>query len=178
MIRRGPGGVCLVFALALASSGAGPGTPASHVPRPFTAEQIRGEWVEGLTLVLQRVTPGAETRERWIVVSADAEGAEIEFTPLDAQDRVTGPSRRRRSTWVELRDHATFPAATTTREEVTRATPPGTFEGWLFIVSDAAQGTVTEYFFARDLPGAPLELKTTRNGETLVEMKQISRSRP
>lgn len=171
---------CLVSGLALAGTltrgAADQAAAADHLPRPFTAEQIRDAWVEGLTLELRRVMQEGESRERWTVVSADAEGALIEFTPVDAQGQATGESRRQRSTWNELRDHATFPAATANRTEATRETALGQYDGWLYTVTDAAQGTVTELFFARALPGAPLEMKVTRAGRTVMEMTQVSRS--
>lgn len=171
---------CLVSLFTLPGTltrGAADEAPAEdQLPRPFTAEQIRDAWVEGLTLELRRVMQEGETRERWTVVSADAEGAVIEFAPVDAKGQVTGDSARHRSTWNELRDHATFPAATANRTEATRETALGEFDGWLYTVTDAAQGTVTELFFARALPGAPLEMKVTQAGRTVMEMTQVSRS--
>ena len=147
------------------------------LPRPFTAEQIRDEWVQGLTLVFRRVAPEGEARERWTVVTSDPEGVVIEFTPVDAGGQAIGASRRQRSTWNELRDHASFPAGTATRAEATRETPLGKLEGWLYTVPDSARGTVSELFFARELPGAPVTMKVTRAGQTVLEMTQVSRSK-
>ena len=46
--------------------------------RPFTAEQIRDEWVEGLRLRVRRWTSNAEAYENWRVIGSDADGVDIE----------------------------------------------------------------------------------------------------
>ena len=148
------------------------------LPRPFTADQIRDEFVPGLTIELLRHTPAGESRDRWTVVAADAEGVAIESAVLDAEDKPVGELKVERSAWVELRDHATFPADRSTREEVTRDTPLGRLAGWLYTVRDPGAGTVSEFFFATFLPGAPVEMRVTKGGETVFEMVQRVRRRP
>jgi len=167
----------LAFLFALSFRGAA-ADDAAILPHPFTAEQIRDEWVEGLTLVMRRETPAGVTRERWTVVAADERAATIEYTPLDERGQPAGAAETRVSSWDELRDHASFAAETTRRSEVRRETALGTFDGWLYVVSGPIEGTLSEYFFARDLPGAPLEVKVTKAGQTTMEMKQILRSKP
>jgi len=149
-----------------------------NLPQPFTAEQIRNEWRPGLTIDLQRITPEEDTAERWTVLSADEEGAEIEYAILDKTDRISGEPRVEKSSWVELRDHATFPAASAQREEVVRDTPLGTLEGWLYTVRDEEAGTVTEIFFAKELPGAPVHMRSRQGDEVILELRQIARRRP
>jgi len=73
---------------------------------------------------------------------------------------------------------ALFPADRTRREKVTRDTPLGELEGWLYTVENADAGTVSEFFFAEKLPGAPVHMRVTRDGEVLTEMTQIERHRP
>jgi len=152
-----------------------PGDP-SLVRRPFTADEIRGEWVEGFRLLIRRTTPEGASVERWTVVSADDEGAEIEYAALDEDNNVT-ESAVRRATWVEVRDHASFPAATATREWVTRSTGLGTYDGWLYRVSGDG-GVVEEYFFVPSLPGAPVQMKIVTGDHTVFELEQVSRLRP
>ena len=60
----------------------------SLVRRPFTADEIRDEWVEGFRLLIRRTTPAAVKIERWTVISADDEGAEIEYATLDEDSNV------------------------------------------------------------------------------------------
>ncbi len=151
---------------------------AAILPRPYTAEQIRGEWIPGFTITLLQRTTAGPSLERRSVLSADDEGLEIEYAPLDLEGNPAGEPRRKRSTWVELRDHATFPADSARREEAAQETPLGTLDGWLYTVRDADEGTTTELFFARSTPGAPIQMRTTRAGELVLELIQIERHRP
>ncbi len=145
---------------------------------PFTAEQIRDEWIPGLTLVMKTDSPEGGALERWTVVAAAAEGVEIRFQQIDAGGNPAGEPRVTRSGWAELRDHAKFPADRATREEVTRDTALGELEGWLYRVTDEAAGTVTEFFFATSLAGAPVEMRVTRDGQPVMALAQIERQRP
>lgn len=156
------------------------GAPSAEglLERPFTAEQIHDEWVPGLRLLIRRGAPENQVTERWTVVAADNEGVDIEYATLDENRNVAGEPRVQRSSWVELRDHASFPAAYATREWVARSTQLGDFEGWLYRVADADTGTVTEFFFVPELPGAPVQMSTTKGDATIFELEQIARLRP
>ncbi len=172
----------LVFlALMLLTGCAGP-QPDTDDPsilrRPFTAEQIRDEWVKGFSIDMARRTPEGVLVERWTVMDADDEGVEIEFVPLDDSGNRTAERTSQRSTWTELRNHATFPADRSTVERVTRETALGSLEGWHYTVRDEEEGTVTEFFFASSLPGAPVQMRTTRHGQIVMELEQVARRRP
>ena len=145
--------------------------------RPFTAEEIRDEWVEGFQLTIRRSGPDGEGIERWTVVAADSDGAEIEYTTLDENGKVEGEPPVRRSEWVELRDHAAFPAEGATREWVSRTTALGDHEGWLYRVPDES-GTVSEFFFVPALPGAPVEMRVLDGEVTVISLIQLGRFRP
>lgn len=151
----------------------------SILRRPFTADQIRDNWVPGREIDIVRRTPDGETVYRWTVVSADEQYAEIRYEILDEQGQVTEEPEVERTAWTELRDHATFPAATATLEQTTRETSLGTLEGWLYTVPDEDGSTVRTYFFAKSLPGAPVyfsvRAKEESGGELLMEMEQIAR---
>ncbi len=148
------------------------------LPMPFTADEIREEWVEGLTLVMHTKTPEGETRDRWTVVAADTEGVDIRFAPIDAAGNAAGEPRDERSGWVELRDHASYPADTASLEEVTRDTALGRLDCWLYRVRDDATGSETEVLFAKQLPGAPVEMRMSKDGTEIMEMLQVERHRP
>jgi hypothetical protein len=155
-----------------------PATDSTVVEPPFSADQIRAEWVRGLVVDVERKTPAGAGRERWTVRSATADGCEIEYATLDANGNVTGRPRVEKNTWVELQDHAAFPADSTQSSEIVRGTPLGILDGWLFTVSDEAAGTVTEYFFARAYPGAPVHMITLRGGNVVLELTQLERRQP
>jgi len=145
--------------------------------RPFTAEEIRNEWVEGFQLTIRRSGPDGDAVERWTVVAADSDGAEIEYATIGENGKVEGDPPVRRSEWVELRDHAAFPAEGATREWVSRATALGDHEGWLYRVPDES-GTVSEFFFVPALPGAPVEMRVLDGEVTVFSLIQLDRSRP
>jgi hypothetical protein len=178
----------LIALLLLTGCGGGPEQIASMdqpdpddpsiLRRPFTAEQIRDEWIKGFSIDMARRTPEGMHVERWTVVAADAEGVEIRYAALDAEGKPAAEGIVERSTWVELRDHASFPADSSTVETVTRDTALGPLEGWHYTVRDEAAGTVTDFFFASSLPGAPVQMQTRLNGQVVLEIAQVARHRP
>jgi len=145
---------------------------------PFTAEQIRDEWVEGFQLQIRRWTADEEIVERWTVVRTDADGVDIESVVLEESGSVAAEAHVQTSSWVQLRDHASFPADRATREAVSRETPLGELQGWLYSVTDGKSGTVTEFFFAEALPGAPVFVHVLREGEIVEIFEQVKRHRP
>jgi len=147
----------------------------SILVRPFTAEEIRDEWVPGLRLLIRRGAPEEPKIERWTVVSADDEGAEIEYATIGEDGSVVGEARVSRSGWTELRDHAAFPAAYSSREWVRRSTPLGDFEGWLYRVADPSTTVVQEFFFVPSLPGAPVQMRIYEDRELVFVLEQIER---
>lgn len=191
-MHRHPEALLIVAALVLAGCAGAEPVPEAAEPsgqeldasdptilrRPFTAEEIRDEWTVGLTLKIASTTLEGETVERWTVVAADDEGADIEYVMLDAEDNAIGEPRVEHAGWIELRDHASFLAASSRRKEVTRDTALGRLDGWLYTVEEANGDNVTEFFFAKSLPGAPVHVRMARGDELLMEMRQLERSRP
>jgi predicted small lipoprotein YifL len=151
---------------------------AEVLDRPFTAEQIRNEWAEGFQVMMRRATPDSEQLERWTVIAADADGAEIEFALVGRDGSVIGAPVVQRSSWTELRDHAAFPAAAASREWVHRDTELGPLDGWLYRVSDEDPDAMTEFFFVPELPGAPVMMQVFENGQPTLTMEQLHRSNP
>jgi hypothetical protein len=146
--------------------------------RPFSAEEIREQWIPGLRLLMRRTSPEGTQLERWTVMAADNEGVEIEYAMIADDASVDGEPQVKRSTWFELRDHASFPAAHSSRDWVSRSTPLGNFEGWLYRVEDPEAATVQEYFFVPDLPGAPVQMRILEGETTVFELEQTARLRP
>jgi hypothetical protein len=148
------------------------------LPHPFTPEQIRDEWIVGFRLTLRRGIDGTRSLERWTVVAADERDVEIEFAQLDPAGAVIGEPNVQRISWTDLRDHASFPAHKAERESATRETSLGTLDGWLYTVREDDQGTTSEYFFAQELPGAPVQMQTIRGNTVVAELEQLERFRP
>ena len=150
----------------------------SILERPFTADEIRDEWIPGLILMLRRTGSEGVGVERWTVLKADDEGVDIESVDTDDNGNATGEPKVNHSTWFELRDHATFAADRSTREWVSRSTTLGVFDGWLYRVSDPDADTMTEFFFVPTLPGAPVQMRIFKKGTVIFELEQIIRMRP
>jgi len=146
--------------------------------RPFTAEQIRDEWVEGFQLRIRQWTPEAEAIQVWTVVRADGDAVDIKSEVLDENGSVVDEATVQTSSWVQLRDHASFPVDRATREAVVRETPLGELKGWLYTVADPGGATVSEFFFAEKMPGAPVFVHVLRDGELVEIFEQVERSRP
>lgn len=148
-------------------------TTEGMLPRPFSADEIRGAWVEGLSVALQNATPQGIQFQRWSVVTADETGAEIEFAMTDPSGTVIGEPTRRRSGWEELASHGDSPAATTTRKQETRETPLGELSGWTYTLTDPASESVTESFFSDQHPGAPVLMVVTQSGVETLRMAMV-----
>ena len=151
---------------------------ASILIRPFSAEEIRDEWVPGFRLLMRRTFPEGTRVERWTVISADDEGVEIEYATIADDGSVEGEPSVTRSEWTELRDHAALPAAHSTREWVSRETALGDFDGWLYRVAEPGAAVVNEFFFVPELPGAPVQMRILEGETTVFELEQAARLRP
>lgn len=133
-------------------------------PPPFTAEQIRSATRPGRTYRYRVERADMPPSERVMTfASVDAEGAEL----------TTEGEPKKRVSWDELRRHAEFPAAIVKTREETVTVPAGTFECVVYVVLGEG-GEATSYFFAKNLPGAPVRILTNKDGRrvmtsTLVE---------
>ena len=147
----------------------------TRLQTPFSADEIRDGWVEGLEIVMRRSGPEGSHRERWTVVAADDDGCETRIVRLGPDGLPAGEPMSGHSTWEELRRHASFSVERAQRRWVNRETPLGDLEGWHYTVEDPEAGTVTEFFFADRFPGAPVWMQTRSDGEVVVELEQIER---
>lgn len=142
-------------------------------PRPFTPEQIRDAMPPGTVRehVIERegVVIG---RRRWVVTAADPERAELEFEDLDA-DGLTTNVERRSPTWKELCAHATFPEARTRIDDVTLELPFGRLACRLYRVTDEDGETERRFWFAPEVPGAPVRFATVR-GDVILHQSTLT----
>ena len=120
----------------------------------------------------------AAQRQRWIVLRSDDAGCTIEIAMVNELGRPTETPFVKEYAWVELRDHATYPAGFTTRDRATRDTPLGELEGWVYWLHDPEAKTLTEFFFADRYPGAPVIVRTTSEGLVVQELTQTARRPP
>jgi hypothetical protein len=126
-------------------------------PTPYTADQIRDATRPGRTYRFRDETDGEPVRIREIVFqTADAGGADIATRMLDESGTEISSEPASHATWEELRRHAQFPATAVHMHDEAITVPAGTFACVVYTVTDEAEGTVTTFYFARDLPGAPV----------------------
>ena len=103
----GPFQAALVLLLTVsiaAASGA-----EEFVPTPYTAEQIRDEWQEGLEIVTHDTTPDGETWSRTTVREWSTDSVVFSAQQLDEGLEPVGEEKVGSATWVELQNHARFP---------------------------------------------------------------------
>lgn len=141
-------------------------------PPPYTVEQIRDATPPGRTYTFEMDAEGKPTVTRTIrFVSVSPTGAEVEATVRDVAGKVLDGPKRSSVTFAELHGHAHFPRAATQIEEGAIAkVPAGDFECRLYTVRTLRQDGIEEvrrFWFARDLPGAPVQFSTE------IDSKQV-----
>lgn len=144
-------------------------------PMPYTAEQIRLANPDGTEVVfaMRDAFGGGGTRVMRFA-NGDAESVTVESWYEDADGEKLPGSMSGRSSWQELRQHAAFPAAWTTRGEARREVGAGSFDCWIYEVRDPAQPAVLQRFaFAKERAGPPVLLEVFNDGELLSRMELV-----
>jgi hypothetical protein len=138
---------------------------AEPAPTPFTAQQIRDASRPGRTWIWYVEVPGKPTvRRRVTITKVEPERAEMETAALDETGKEIEKTPAKSVTWEELRKHAEFPRdEVTMREEVIEA-PAGVYSCVVYVVKSGDDETTT-YYFAKDLPGAPVYFFTDKGGQ-------------
>lgn len=147
-----------------------PGT----APTPFTADEIRSGCPPGrsvTTLVWGRDEGPYLLVTRF--VECDADGTVQAARRWSLQGEPLSEVESRSSTWLSLQRHASFPAAATTITEETIDVPFGTFHCLRYTVTG---DQVATFWFARDLPGMPIRVRTEADGVLLGTMTMVANS--
>jgi hypothetical protein len=123
-------------------------------PAPFSWEEIRAATKSGRTYRYKVEVPGKPSKERVLTFTkVDDDGAEI----------IAGSSAKRLG-WPTLQKHAEFPKDRTALREETVKLPGGKFDCMVYEVK-GEDGEVSTYFFARNLPGAPVLFYVEQDGK-------------
>jgi len=137
-----------------------------HLPTPFSAAEIRDACGPGRTLRFRLERAGADPLIRVTrFTGGDAEWAEADSWVESVDGLVLGEPEASRSTWLQLQEHASFPAAETVRTEEELTTPAGTFACLRYDRTDP-DGT-WRFWFARDLPGQPIRFENELSGKVV-----------
>jgi len=148
--------------------------PEAEVPMgqpPFKAAQIRAATATGRTYVWRVSGPAGPSGEREARFEAvDDDGATLVSSGRDEAGKPVGEERTK-VTWAELEGHARFPAAMLTVKEETVTVPAGEFACLLYEVKEP-DGSLARFWFAKDLPGAPVKIEASKDG-TLLERREL-----
>ena len=131
-----------------------------HLPTPFTAAEIRAACPTGRTLRFRHERAGQPpviNVSRYALV--DAHGCVQDTWSESMAGTRLSPPRRGHATWLALQQHASFPAATTTRADETIEVPAGQFACIRYTRTEP--DAVWRFWFARDLPGSTRALRAT-----------------
>ena len=153
---------------------------STNVPTPYTAAQIREANPPGTRLVFRLESTGQPAVLRVIeFVGGDATLAVLEQSILSEKGEPLGAADHSEATWVELRDHAAFPAASTDRVRSIATVPVGQFEVWKYTVETEEDGApvITRFSFALDRPGPPVLLEQELDGQVTLRMALVEDSR-
>lgn len=150
--------------------------PVALAPAPFPADAIRAATRPGRTYVFKVVEGPAEPVLRHMVFTEVTEaGGVIEASVHTPSGEVLAPPSAEPFTWAELESHAHFPAAATTITDAQLDTPLGPKACRLYTVEQEEDNIpmVVSYWFAVDLPGAPVRVEARAGGELVMTMEVV-----
>ena len=126
-------------------------------PAPFSWEEIRSATKSGRTYRYKVEVRGKPAKERVLTfVKVDADGCEI----------FAGGESPKRKGWPSLQKDSEFPKERVQAREETVKLPGGKFDCMVYEVS-GNDGEVTTYYFAKNLPGAPVLFYTDVDGKRM-----------
>ena len=147
-----------------------PELPDPHVlgpgllPTPFTADEIRAGTASGRTIRLLVEEPEGERYERVShLTECDDEGATLERWRIAADGGIDGEVARARVTWLELQEHAAFPADRTSVSSETLELPIGRVECLRYDtrVDESADAAAARFWFSPVHQGMPVRYEVS-----------------
>jgi hypothetical protein len=143
-----------------------------HLPTPFSADDIRAASPAGRRIRIRTEGRDGTTYREVRYLTTDADGATQAFTPTDVEGDPIGPSVERRSRWLDLQEHASFPAGQATVEETHLDVAWGREPCWHYRVSKGE--AETRYWFAQRYAGMPVVVESWVDGELVERREMIS----
>jgi len=138
-----------------------------QIPAPFTPEQIREAMPKGRILIWQVTNEGKVNQQRWFVRAADEREVTLVIQDYSDVAKTMEPESVLTAKWSDLRDHAVFPPGSTVRTEET-VDLLGQHDCFVYTVTDDVG--VSNYWFAKDMPGPPIRHTIARDGAVVYEM--------
>jgi hypothetical protein len=158
---------------------AAPAAPVEMAPTPYTADQIRDAMPVG-TVIEYRIEEAGSPPviQRWTVTAADATTGTMAEAIVDDAGTVLEEKATETSTWEDLRKHAEFPAARTTRSDSEVEVPAGKFATWLYVVENPKLGVTSYFEFAKEMPGPPVKMAVKQGMTTVYAITLLERTSP
>jgi len=151
----------------------GPPSAEAHLDSPFSAEQIRDATLPGRRYTWRVQADGQTSSIRALEFDAvDPEGAVLHSVAVGLDGEVGQANTERMVTWAELEAHAHFSVERTAVSEAWVEVPAGAFDALVYTVSEESGGTTT-FWFARDLPGAPVLVETAGGEQAPTRMELV-----
>lgn len=145
-----------------------------NAPAPFSAEEIREATSVGRTYVWDVETYDLPPMRQQVVFRAvSATEATSSYGEVDESGAWIGTPGSSTSSWEDLVAHATYPAGSTEISELEWTVPAGTFDAWQYTVTQVTAGggeRVTRVWFAKSLPGAPIQHESWQDGSLRSRM--------
>ena len=152
-------------------------TPGVMLPTPFTAEQIEDACPAGSAHVFLIEETGEEPKvTRTTFLQAPGEPPRHEQSRETLDGTQVGEPVVASATWEELRDHAAFPAAWTTKKDSECVVEAGSFDCWLYEMTQGKQ--VHRFWFAKSKPGPPVLYERSTEGAVTYRMELIEHVLP
>lgn len=134
---------------------------------PYSADEIRDATRPGRRYTFRQESQGNVTYNVMEFVSVSEDSLVMQVTQQDGERKTIGEPATRPDSWAALESHAHFPKDHTTIEDAEVEVPAGSFACSLYTVADPAAGMVQRFWFANELPGAPVKV------EVLVQEKVV-----
>ena len=164
-----------------ASSAAAEPSAGELAPFPYTPAEIRRANPPRTVLVYRMEGVGNSFIQTMsFLPSRGSEKATIQVKRMNAKGSLLARPETTTQTWEELRDHASFPAALTSRTKESVDTPAGRFDCWLYTIrrDQAGVPTIARFWFAFNRPGPPVIYETEQHGVITSRMVLLECRRP
>ncbi len=144
-----------------------------HLPTPYSADEIREGTAEGRTLVVLTEPAGAPGSTRTVrYTECGSDGAVQNRTPVDERGRAVGEPHVSPVSWLELQQHASFPADRTVAERVRLEHPLGDLDCVRYTVGQG--DAVDTFWFDVARPGMPVLVDSRKGGQSVLRMTVVA----
>ncbi len=114
-------------------------------------------------------------------MSSDADGTEVEMSVTDVDGKPMGTAHKAgKRPWTFFQAHASYPLEQTTITEATIETKAGSFDCFVYRVvrPDSTPNVIDTFWFARDVPGPPVMVRSEAGDDLIYTMELIEVIRP